>query len=239
MIRTFFGILFVFLCACLAGSPDIHAEDVETQPPVVETNKPTLIQNVSLIRTNERISRNSAVSVENLEGGHGSGTYVKHNDHYGILTARHVVDRADIFYVTAGTERVVGQVIWKSETHDIALLRVPKMDSRRAVNISRNDTSLIIGDEVVYSGYPASYNMITTRAYVSGYSQRHHATLLHGFIWFGHSGSGVFDDTGNLVGVVVAVGVETFHDIPQVLEDLVYIHEININHITKIRHALR
>ena len=237
MIRSFFNIL-ILLCVTLVTPGTIHADGNGTNVITSEANRPTLLQPVSLIRTNERLSRNSAVSVQGLQGGHGSGTYIEYNNHYAILTARHVIDKADIFYIVTATEKVVGQVIWKSETHDIALLLVPKLDSRNAVTLSRNRMALNIGHEVVYSGYPASYDLITTRAYVNGHAARYKATLLHGFVWFGYSGSGVFNSSGELVGVIVAVGVERLGEYPQVLEDMVYIHELRPDHISRIKHSL-
>ena len=238
MIRSFFNIVLL-LCVTLVTPGVLYANGQPTGVTNAVENKPTLLQTVSLIRTNERISRSSAVSVQGLQGGHGSGTYIEHNGHYGIITARHVIDRADIFYIATSAERVVGQVIWKSETHDIALLRIPKLDSRTAVTLSRNRSTLDIGQEVVYSGYPASYDLITTRAYVSGHAERHKATLLHGFVWFGYSGSGVFNSSGEVIGIVVAVGIERIGEHPQVLEDMVYIHELRPDHIARIKHALR
>jgi len=238
MIRSFLNIFLALLCVLVVAPQSSYAERQPDTANIAE-DKPTLLQTVSLIRTNERISRNSAVSVQGLEGGHGSGTYIEHNDHYGIITARHVIDRAEIFYVVTATEKVVAQVIWKSETHDIALLRVPKLESRKAVSLPRTNDNLSIGEQVVYSGYPASYDMITTRAYVSGHAQEYKATLLHGFVWFGYSGGGVFDGDGNLTGVVVAVGVENFRNRTHILEDMVYIHELRSEHITRIKHALR
>ena len=239
MIRFFLRILLIFLCALLVAPQTIHAERGQPGVTNVAGERPTLLQAVSLIRINERISRNSAVSVQGLQGGHGSGTYIECGGHYGIITARHVIDRSEIFYVATGSEKVVAQVIWKSETDDIALLRIPKLNSRRAISLPRGSDGLDIGEQVVYSGYPASHDMITTRAYVSGYEAEYRATLLHGFVWFGYSGSGIFDDTGTLVGVVVAVGVERYGDRSHILEDMVYMHELRPDHITRIKHALR
>ena len=240
MMRSFLNVLLALLCVITISPQITYAEG---QRPKVVTNvagdRPSLLQTVSLIRTNERISRGSAVSVQGLEGGHGSGTYIEHGGHYGIVTARHVIDRAEIFYVATDSEKVVAQVVWKSETHDIAVLRVPKLDSRRAISLPRGNDDLMVGEQVVYSGYPASYDMITTRAYVSGYEPEYKATLLHGFVWFGYSGSGVFDDTGTLVGIVVAIGVERYGNQSHVLEDMVYIHELKGDHVTRIKHALR
>ena len=239
MIRSFLNIFLILLCAVIISPQAIRAEGHQTQVTNDADVRPSLLQTVSLIRTNERISRNSAVSVQGLQGGHGSGTYIEHGGHYGIITARHVIDRADIFYVAAGSEKVVAQVIWKSETHDIALLRIPKLDSRKAISLPRGEKKLNVGSQVVYSGYPASYDMITTRAYVSGYEPEYKATLLHGFVWFGYSGSGVFDDAGTLAGIVVAVGVEKYGNQSHILEDMVYIHELKSDHIARIKHALR
>ena len=60
-----------------------------------------------------------------------------------------------------------------------------------------------------------------------------------GLFGFGYSGSGVFNTQGNIVGVVVAVGVQEYDETRQVLEDLVYMHELSADHVTRIRHALR
>jgi len=242
MTRTFFIAIFLSVsavfCITFFNTPKVHAE----APKVIANTtspRPAIIQTVSSTRMNERTSRHSSVAVQGLSGGHGSGTYIKHNDHYAVLTARHVVDDSNIFYVSTGAEKVVGQVIWKSETHDIALLKIPRLNSRKAVNVSRHNRQLSVGDEVVYSGYPASYDMLTTRAYVTGYEDGYRAVLLHGFIWFGYSGSGVFNAQGDIVGIVVAVGVQEYDETRQVLEDLVYMHELSADHVARIRHALR
>ena len=124
MIRSFLNVFLALLCGLIVAPQPTYAERQPDNANAVE-ERPTLLQTVSLIRTNERISRNSAVSVRGLEGGHGSGTYIEHGGHYGIVTARHVIDRAEIFYVVTATEKVVAKVIWKSEPHDIAVVRVP------------------------------------------------------------------------------------------------------------------
>ena len=79
---------------------------------------------------------------------------------------------------------------------------------------------------IIYTGYPADYKLLTTRAYVSGHNERYKSTLLQGFVWFGYSGSGVFDEEGKLVGIVVAIAVEGFRGSAQPLPSIVYTHEI-------------
>ena len=91
-----------------------------------------------LFTSAQRASRNSAVKIEGLGGGHGSGTYIEVDGHYLAITARHVVDDSDIYWVSTPTERVAGQVIWKSQTKDIAVLKIPKLFSRTAVTLPRS-----------------------------------------------------------------------------------------------------
>ena len=197
--------------------------DIPSATPSV--GSPSLIEDVGWFDTAQRVSRRSAVKVEGLQGGHGSGTYLIIDDNHYVITARHVIDRADIFYVSSENERVVAQVVWKSTTQDIALLRIPKLNTRTAARLSGHN-GMSVGEQVIYTGYPADYRLLTTRAYVSGYNERYRSTLLQGFVWFGYSGSGVFDDNGKLVGIVVAIAVEGFNGSPQPLPSIVYTHEI-------------
>jgi len=190
-----------------------------------------------LFTSAQRASRNSAVKVEGLQGGHGSGTYVEMNDHFLVITARHVVDRSEIYYISTPTEKVVGQVIWKSQTKDIAVLRIPKLHSRTPVGLARTG-DLSVGDEITYTGYPSSYELLTTRSHVSGHSEPHNATLLQGFVWFGYSGSGGFDGSGRLRSIIFAVAVENFYGRPTPLATIVYSHEISRNEIAQIREVL-
>ena len=186
----------------------------------------------------QRNSRKSAVKVHGLQGGHGSGTYIQLDNHALVITARHVIDHSEIFYVSsANGERVVGQVIWKSQTKDIAILKIPRLTTRSPVSLQRT-SDLAIGDSLVYTGFPASYDMLTTRAMVSGHSPEHGATLLQGFVWFGYSGSGAFDESGRLRAIVVAIASEQWRNIPQLLETVVYTYEISRKDITEIKAAL-
>lgn len=197
----------------------------------------SLTENVWFPSYDQRQSRNSAVKVEGMSGGHGSGTYIKIGSEYIVLTARHVVDDSEAYYISHENERVIGQVIWKSEQYDIAVLKIPEIKSRRAVSLAETG-ALSIGEGVLYTGYPASYRLLTARAYVSGHEPRYRATLLQGFVWFGYSGSGAFDDRGRVRGVIVAIGTERFGRNRVPLETMVYCHELTPSEVQQIKAAL-
>ena len=217
----------------------VPAVTAHSQPQPLEVEKATIVDGTTevLFSSAQRISRNSAVKIEGMMGGHGSGTYIEMNNHYLVITARHVVDRSEVYYVSTSTEKVVGQVIWKSQTKDIAVLRVPRLSSRTAASLPRSG-ELDVGDEVTYTGYPADYRLLTSKAHVSGHEEGHRATLLQGFVWFGYSGSGGFDNSGRLRTIIFAIAAESFRGQPQFLETLVYSHEITRNDVIEIRAAL-
>jgi S1-C subfamily serine protease len=210
-----------------------HSSTVHQQPAEIVNNTTEVLFN-----SQQKNSRNSAVKVQGLLGGHGSGTYAELNGHKIVITAKHVIDYNEIHYVTtASGEKVLGQVIWQSKNKDIAILKVPELMSRIPVQIQKTEY-LDVGQSVLYTGYPASYEMLTSRATVSGHANEHNATLLQGFVWFGYSGSGVFDISGKLRAIVVAIGVESFHGKPQPLESVVYIFEINKADILEMKKSL-
>ena len=233
--------LSIFLILIGAGFYDLqNAKAQETPVPAYpkEIREPSLIEDVGFSSTAQRASRGSVVKVEGLTGGHGSGTYIIIDGHYFVITARHVIDRSDLFYVSTNEERVAGQVVWKSTTQDIAVLKIPELDSRSAVRLS-NHNGLSVGELVIYTGYPADYRLLTTRAYVSGHNEEYHSTLLQGFVWFGYSGSGVFDENGSLTAIVVAIAVEGFRGQAQPLPAIVYTHEITAETRREIKRSVK
>ena len=60
---------------------------------------------------------------------------------------------------------------------------------------------------------------------IAGYGTNGKETviLMHGYGWFGCSGSGIFDESGNFVGVLWGVDVEGVMGMPQVVEDIIWI----------------
>jgi S1-C subfamily serine protease len=230
--KKILSICLLIFVAALVPQPAAHSQQLPIPGATIVDGTAEV-----LFSSAQRASRNSAVKVEGLSGGHGSGTYIEVDNHYLIITARHVVDRSEIYYVSTVSERVIGQVIWKSQTKDMAVLRIPRLVSRNAVSLQRMN-ELDIGSEITYTGYPASYELLTTKAYVSGHAQERGATLLQGFVWFGYSGSGGFDSSGRLRAIIFAIGAESYRGAPQLLETLVYSHEINRRDIAQIKEVL-
>lgn len=234
--KKLFSTLFLTLLLLLPGS---HAKS-ET---VIDSNSGSaaIIDNTTevLFAAPTRISRQSAVKVRSILGGHGTGTYAEVDNHFIVITAAHVVDDSEIYYVTTQTkEKVLGQVVWVSKEKDMAVLRVPRINSR--VPASLNKVPLLeVGQKLLYTGYPADYELLTSRATVSGRAPDYHnAILMQGFVWFGYSGAGAFDASGRLRAVVVAIGVESFRMQPQPLETLVYAFEITKEDVESIREEL-
>tara|TARA_Y100001973_G_C5145186_1_gene305027 strand:+ start:200 stop:934 length:735 start_codon:yes stop_codon:yes gene_type:complete len=234
--RKFFSIFFLALF-CL-----IPTNYAKSETGIIKSNNSTVADNTTevLFNSQTRLSIQSAVKIQSILGGHGTGTYAEVGSHFVVLTAAHVVDDSEIYYViTQARERVVGQVIWVSKEKDMAALRVPRLNSRTPVSLSKVGP-LEVGQKLLYTGYPASYELLTSRATVSGRAPDfHNAILMQGFVWFGYSGSGAFDASGRLRAVVVAIGVESFRMQPHPLETLVYAFEVTKEDIEEIKASLK
>jgi len=218
----------------------INPAVADTQNPVITETTETTSQ---LIGAEEvaasrqySASRSAAVKVTS-NNGHGSGTYVKIGRKFGILTAAHVV-REDIPYmISSGTSEVVGIVIWRDNDNDLAFLSVPEIENREALRLDESN-GLEPGDDLTYSGFPGSYDMLTVACSMSGFNWDG-KIIVQGFAWFGSSGSGFITNSNRVVGVVSAVGVETFYGHPQVLDAVVYMAPLTAQHLRQIREAVQ
>jgi len=77
-------------------------------------------------------------------------------------------------------------------------------------------------NELIYTGYPSNIGVSTFRGEVISYTHDD-LVYLHSFAWPGASGSGVFNEAGQLVGHIMALAVgETEHGV-DVLEDIVVV----------------
>ena len=189
-----------------------------------------------VVKQHNNISRQSAVKVI-TPNGHGSGSYVKIESNYYILTAAHVVRDTPIVTIQAGPELVVGEVVFRSQNQDIALIKIPALRAKSPARIrTTHIEDLEIGDELVYSGYPSRYDLLTSGAQVSGKEGGRY--ILQGFAWPGSSGSGIIDSRGKIRGVLVAIGIEWVRENPQLLETVVWMEPITESTWREIRETL-
>jgi len=192
-----------------------------------------------LITTNEisfthpvRASRNAAVKIISADGGHGSGIYVIYKKHRAVLTADHVVDSGSIYRVTANGNEVFGVVVWRAADADLALLAIEDGLQQEPIKLA-HVTNLEAGTRISYSGFPSSYELLSVNGTISGFDSRGYI-LMQGFGWFGASGAGVINQANKIVGVVTALPVESFHGHPQVLESLILVTPLQLQHINQI-----
>jgi len=191
----------------------------------------------SVVNRHHRESRESSVKIVTLRG-HGSGSYFRAGQRHFILTAKHVLRGVEIVTIQAGgNELVIGEVKWRSETQDIAIIEIPELQTRNPARIrTSNIRELEIGDELVYSGYPGRNSLLTSGAMVSGTNNGRY--ILQGFAWPGSSGSGIIDERGKIRGVLVAIGIEWAAGNPQLLETVVWMEPITTMTWREIRTAL-
>ena len=238
-------LLLAFLIVGLPASAQENQPQPEIQ--ILQKNEKSPIEIISssnlIVNGNQKISRESAVKVSTLRGGHGSGTFTKIGKHYVVITAGHVARDNFIFSVQGEKgETVIGELIYISSRVDLAVIKVPNLISRKPAKLKQTNSleDLKIGAPVVYTGYPSSYELLTSVAMVSGYEPEYNSVILQGFAWPGSSGSGVFDRDGKMRGVVVAIGAEELSGIGrQLLETLVYIHPLHEEDIKNIKKILK
>ena len=172
---------------------------------------------VHLNRHHEK-SRNATVKIIS-QFGHGTGTYVKINGSYGILTAQHVVDSGSHYIIQAGLHQSIATLIWQDENADIAILATEKIDMLEPLKMTSSNVEE--GDNVLYSGFPSSHQMLTFSCSIAN-ANYNGMLATQCWAWFGSSGSGFLNHRGRVFAVLSAVSVEDFYGHPQVLETLVY-----------------
>lgn len=152
----------------------------------------------------------------NVIGG-GSGVIIARvGNTYTVLTANHVVKRADLTYtIRSHTEKeypvnLVRRLQRGENDPDLAVVTFESSDEYPIATLGDSDQA-VIGNEVYVSGYPAlegrsgaerdyefSPGIVTSRPKnrPQGYTLRYNAVTVKGM-----SGSPVFDASGQLVGI--------------------------------------
>lgn len=141
-------------------------------------------------------------------GGHGSAV---HTGSRFLVTAAHVVGKAETVIVKAqhGGESIA-DVLWVNKTHDIALLRARDLTN---VGVSRLDceSELGIGQRISAVGNPGPLEFITSYGRVSSgvenrgpWAEAYVASIT---VAGGMSGGPVFNERGDVVGIVVGVAL--------------------------------
>ena len=229
---------------CLLAFSSVKAQ--HTAPHVNDIRSAENVDKKALLHDAAVASRLSAVKVlsistEEIQILTSSGTYVSLDDRYFILTTAHGINKDCKFikFIPAagnGDHVDCQQIIVINSYMDYAIIEVEKIGGSRPIHIDREvpdnrewATSFAALNELVYSGYPNNMVIVTVEWKVMSYAHGD-IVFLHSYGWSGASGSGVFNQNGQLVGYISALLVgESEHGI-DVLEDVVIVVPLfNIN----------
>ena len=204
-------------------SPDIDLASINTN---VETHEVGLFSSEVT-----ELSRNSAVKVKvrDKEGNiaRGSGTLFKLRRHHLVITASHLFmqNPGEIFVsealIISPQEKVIGTLVYFDEVADIAIFATPNLESRVAApfNIA---PKYKVGDKTVYSGFPGANNLLTLQGVLAGKGYGSDLAM-QSFAWGGSSGSGIFNEHGEFVGVLVSIMIGRSYPFTQLVPDVVYV----------------
>jgi len=192
------------------------------------------------MRRTSEASREAAVIVRSMDGMvRGSGTYFTLNGHHIIVTAAHVIQGNPLSYIMTEegemTVAVTSYVMNEGEQDLAILLLAEQIESRTPMGLEiLTDYSSLVGETLVYTGYPGHHDRMTIFGQVAGVERGH--VIVNSYAWPGSSGSAVFDDRGRLVGIVKAIDVNRSPWGPQLTEDIVWLYpmqSIDLSKVTK------
>jgi len=208
-----------FLALLLCSTPSARSETTHTLPNDIS------VEIASLSRV-EAKARNAAVRVRTSEG-YGSGTYAIVAGKHVVITAAHVIMNegavtSSIVIQGRMGESSQGTAIYVDPDNDFAIVICAPLATRTALKIKKSSKTKddLIGEKITYTGFPNNHDLMTIKGSIAGHE--HGFLLLQSYTWMGASGSGVFDSSGNFVGVLTAVDIGRAY-FPQIVESVVWV----------------
>jgi S1-C subfamily serine protease len=179
-------------------------------------------------------SVSSAVRVMSVDkSGDGismaSGTYFIYLGRYYVLTVSHAIVGSCEDTVIAHFENSSKCVefVLIDKKRDYAILEVDPLIGRKPLSIAnaidfkiRKMPKLL--DKTYYTGYPNNIGPLTMTGTISGFADSGHI-FINSYAWTGSSGSGVFDQNGKLIGIIMALDVGSTQYGVDVLENLLIV----------------
>lgn len=181
-----------------------------------------------------KIAFSSSLMVQSLNANSmssGSGNLVKFKKDLYVITAHHVVkDSLFLTLVEKNGNKVSASILYSDEKNDIAILKPLGEFSATEDAVYKKRKHTLLGTEVYHCGHPVgtyfniSEGIITSFA-VDGY-------IVNSFSLPGSSGSLVFDEDGNMVGVVVSVAMYGTFGNTQLASGLVKVSALNMEEMS-------
>ena len=156
----------------------------------------------------------------------GSGNYMQVNTHKFILTAYHVVEgKKNIFITEKSGDHHQAFIKYIDKSNDIAILKVyENMNYTKSIEFTAN-SDRPVGREVFYCGHPDNNYFKIFSGRLNGNDGPW--VTIDSFAWPGSSGSVVFDEYGNVMGVVSAVSTSSPTGVLVLVPNLVRLGPMN------------
>lgn len=210
-------ILLAFVFANTAAAQEVVlTNNLKTEP----------IEVSSKMSSSERKVRASSVKVMTLKG-HGSGGLIYYKDMQLVITAQHVANGVigSNYLLQTEYEQRPAVLVYSDQLHDLAVLYLPSKFSVKGMKWDPVAAIPAVSSEITYSGYPSWHSLMTYRGRVAGYETHPEAgtqIMLDTYGWFGCSGSLVYNNSGQPVGILWGIDIQ--RGLPQ--ENMVWVGPI-------------
>lgn len=190
--------LILLLAFCSVLAPGAATAAAQAPRPSVEGQSHALVAEKLFQQASRSVFVVEALGSDGKVLNQGSGVVVAHE---GVVTNRHVLERAVSIRIRRGTQIWAAAVEHTDPEHDLVQLRVPNLTAP-PVQI-RPSTSLQTGERVYAIGAPQGLELTLSEGLISSLRPYEGVQLIQTTapISTGSSGGGLFDTQGRLIGI--------------------------------------